>query len=224
MLLACFACLRACVLKCLACLHAYVLACLACLRAYVLGVLACLRACVLGVLGVLTCFRAWRAFVLTCLVGLRAWRAWCAWWACLLACFHAWRACLCACLLWWNVLFSYVSAYLVCFFCVTCFTFKSKNSYSKKFVCFVKLNIFLFTFWYQLVKQFEINLREVGKPIDISYSRSCSKAISIFNSLLLFDQLSVKLLTVLTFQYHDIPCCMNEMLFICIYLLKVELL
>ena len=46
----------------------------------------------------------------------------------------------------------------------------------------------------------------------------------MLDSLLLFDQLSVKLLTVLTFQYHDIPCCMNEMLFICIYLLKVELL
>ena len=45
----------------------------------------------------------------------------------------------------------------------------------------------------------------------------------MLDSLLLFDLLSVKLLIFLTFQYHNIPWQMNEMLFICICLLKVEL-
>ena len=45
--LACFACLRACVLRCLAHLRAYVLGVLTCLRACVLGVLVCVRACLL---------------------------------------------------------------------------------------------------------------------------------------------------------------------------------
>ena len=72
-----------------------VLTCLVCLRAYVLACLACLRACLL------VCLPAHMLGVLTCL------RAWCAF--------------VRARLLWWNVLFSYVFAYLVyvhlvCFF------------------------------------------------------------------------------------------------------------
>ena len=61
--LACFGCLRPCVLTCLACLRAYMLTYL---RACVLGVLACL----------------------TYLVFLRNWRVWC---ACVCACLLWWN-------------------------------------------------------------------------------------------------------------------------------------
>ena len=117
--LACFSCLRDCVLTwwCV-----YVIACL---RAYVLGVLACLRAFVF------MCFRAWRAYVLACLSYLRAWGA------CVLACV---RACFdemfyfLRTLRTWCALLSYLPYISI---------LKFKNSYSKKFVCFVKLNVFL---------------------------------------------------------------------------------
>ena len=66
-----------------------VFTCLACLRAYVLGVLPCL-AC-------LSCSRVWRA----CVLGF-------------LACFWVHVLCVLACLLWWNVLHSYVFAFLAC--------------------------------------------------------------------------------------------------------------
>ena len=117
--LACFSCLRDCVLTWW---RVYVIACL---RAYVLGVLACLRAFVF------MCFRAWRAYVLACLSYLRAWGA------CVLACV---RACFdemfyfLRTLRTWCALLSYLPYISI---------LKFKNSYSKKFVCFVKLNVFL---------------------------------------------------------------------------------
>ena len=83
--LACSRAWRACVLTYLACLRAYVLTCLACLRVCVFTCLAYLRAYVLGVL------MCSGAYVLGVLASLRA------------------------CLLWWNILFSYVFTYLVCF-------------------------------------------------------------------------------------------------------------
>ena len=62
------------------------------------------------VLGVLTCLRAYVLGVLTCLcayvLGV--------------------RVCLRECLLWWNVLFSYVIAYLVCFFVLFALHFKTR--------------------------------------------------------------------------------------------------
>ena len=65
--LACFACLRACVLRCLAHLRAYVLGVLTCLRACVLTCLVCLclwgRACYNEMLFFLTCLRTWCAFL-----------------------------------------------------------------------------------------------------------------------------------------------------------------
>ena len=59
------------------------------------------------VLTCLPCLRAWRAYVFAC---LRAWVL-----TCLCAYVLGVLVCLRACLLWWNVLFSYVIAYLVCF-------------------------------------------------------------------------------------------------------------
>ena len=117
--LACFACLRDCVL---AWWRVYVIAYL---RAYVLGVLACLRAFVF------MCFRAWRAYVLACLSYLRAWGA-CVL-ACVRACFDE-MFCFLRTLRTWCALLSYLPYISM---------LKFKNSYSKKFVCFVKLNIFL---------------------------------------------------------------------------------
>ena len=76
--MACFACLRTCmlgVLMCLACLRAYVLMCLACLRVCMLMCLACLCAYVLTCLVCLcvympACYD--KMFFLTCLL------TWCA--------------------------------------------------------------------------------------------------------------------------------------------------
>ena len=118
------------VLACSRAFRVYVIACsrggvFTWLRAYVLGVFACLRAFVF------MCFRAWRAYVLACLSYLRAWGA------CVLACV---RACFdemfyfLRTLRTWCALLSYLPYISI---------LKFKNSYSKKFVCFVKLNIFL---------------------------------------------------------------------------------
>ena len=90
--LACFACLRACVLSCSACLRVCMLACLACLRAYAPACLARLHAYLLAylrarVLGVLTC---WRACVLTCLVCLCACVLLCACFAYVLPMMRTW--------------------------------------------------------------------------------------------------------------------------------------
>ena len=150
----------------LACLHVCVLTCLACLRACVLTYLACLRACVLTclrahVFGVLTCLRAYVFGVFTC---LRAWRAY------VLAWLRAWCVCVCKCV----------------FVCLICFAFQYLNLKiltAKKLCALLSWTYFLFTFWYQLIKLYETNLRVAGKSIDISYSYSCSKAISIFYNL-----------------------------------------
>ena len=57
---------RACVLACFACLRA-------CLRACVLTYFACLRASVLGLLGVFTWLACLRAYVPSVLACMRAW-------------------------------------------------------------------------------------------------------------------------------------------------------
>ena len=120
--LACFSCLRDCVLTWW---RVYVIACL---RAYVLGVLTCFR---VYVLPCLACFRAWRAYVLACLSYLRAWGACVLAWvrACFDEMFYFLRT-----LRTWCALLSYLPYISI---------LKFKNSYSKKFVCFVKLNVFL---------------------------------------------------------------------------------
>ena len=111
-----------CVFTCFACLHAYVLACLACFhawrawRAYVLGVLACLRAYVVA------CQRASVLGVLTCAHACYDEMFY------FLTCLRTW--CICT----WCAFLSYL-LYIS--------TLKFKNSCSEKFVCFVKLNIFL---------------------------------------------------------------------------------
>ena len=142
-------------------LRVYVLACSRALRAFVLTCLACLRAYVLSVLGMLMCLRAYVLGVF---------------------------ACVCAWLLQWNVLFSYVFAHLVfgALFCLICFTFKNLNLKilrANKLCALLSWTYFLFIFWYQLIKLHETNLRVAEKSIDISYSYSCSKAISIFYNL-----------------------------------------
>ena len=145
------------------------------MRAYVLGVLAYLHAYVLSVLA---CLRSWHACVLTCF---------CAWRACMLGVFTC-LACLRAWLLRWNVLFSYVFAHLVfgVLFCLIFFTFQYLNLKilkANELCALLSWTYFLFIFWYQLIKLYETNLRVAEKSIDISYSYSCSKAISIFYNL-----------------------------------------
>ena len=132
-------------LLCLTCLRGYVLGVLTCLRAYVL---AWLRAYVLACLACLACLRVWRACILGVLAGVRA---------CydemfyFLTCFHAWCAFL---------------SYLLY---ISILTFK--NSDSEKFVCFVKLNIFLI---YILIATYETirnkfkGSREVNRYINIA--------------------------------------------------------
>ena len=186
------ACLRARVLCVVTCLRAHVLCVLPCLCAYMLGVLACLRDHVLSVLLCLACLRAWRVYVFSmpaCLLS---------WYACVLGVF-TWLACLrayllgvlayvCAWLLRWNVLFSYMCTRLVfgVLFCLICFTFQYLNLkilWANKLCTLLSWTYFLFIFWYQLIKLYETNLRVAEKSIDISYSYSCSKAISIFYNL-----------------------------------------
>ena len=159
-----FACLRTCVLACFACFRAYVLTCLACLRAYVLTCLACLCAWCACALGVFTCLACLRAYLLGVLAYVCAW------------------------LLRWNVLFSYMCAHLVfgVLFCLICFTFQYLNLkilWANKLCTLLSWTYFLFIFWYQLIKLYETNWRVAEKSIDISYSYSCSKAISIFYNL-----------------------------------------
>ena len=167
-------------------LRVYVLTCFARLRAWRACVLTCLRAKRACVLTFLTCLRA---YVLLCMACLHAWRVYV---LSMLACLRAWYACVRACvrawLLRWNVLFSYVFAHLVfgVLFCLIFFTFQYldlKILRAKKLCALLSWTYFLFTFWYQLIKLYETNLRVAGKSIDISYSYSCSKAISIFYNL-----------------------------------------
>ena len=150
-------CLCICVLTCLC---AYVLMYLACLRAYVLAcsrayVLVCLRTYVLGVL---TCLRTYvlaclRAYVLPYLVRLRA------------------------CVLVMMNCFILLRVYILGVpFCLICFTFQYLNLKiltTKNLCALLSWTYFLF----------ETNLKETGKSIDMSYSCSCFKAISIFNNL-----------------------------------------
>ena len=162
--LACSLALRAYVLTCLACLRTYVLTCLACLRAWPACVLTCFCALCACVLGVFTCLACLRAYVLGVLACVRAW------------------------LLRWNVLFSYMCAHLVfgVLFCLICFTFQYLNLKilrASKLCTWLSWTYFLFIFWYQLIKLFETNLRVAEKSINISYSYTCSKAISIDYSL-----------------------------------------
>ena len=130
------------------------------MRGHLLRVFSCLRTCVLDVL---VCLRAWRACMLACLVCLQA---------CVLVmikCFIFLRVCI-----------------LGVLFCLTCFTFQHLNLKiltAKNFCALLSWTYFFFTFWYQIIKLFKVNLREAGKSIDISYTCSYSKAISIFYDL-----------------------------------------
>ena len=152
------ACLRTCMLCMFTCLCAHVLCVLPCFRAYLLA-----------------CLRAWCYCVLLCLA------CFCTYVLGVLACVLAW-------LLRWNVLFSYVFVHLVfgMLFCLICFTFQYLNLKilrANKLCALLGWTYFLFIFWYQLTKLYETNLRVAEKSIDISYSYSCSKAISIVYNL-----------------------------------------
>ena len=154
--LTCSRALRVYVLACLGVWHACVLGMPARLRAYVLGVLVCLHASVLSVLSCLACLCAQHACVLTCVVVT-------------MKCFIFLGVC------GLGVGCAFLS-YLLCISIL-----KFKNSWSKQIVCFVKLNTFLI---YILIPTYKgTNLRVAEKSIDISYSYSCSKAISIFYNL-----------------------------------------
>ena len=121
-----------------------------------------------GVPGVLVYLRP---RVLTCLACVRAY---------VLACLRAYVLVMMKCFIFLRV------CVLGVLFCLICFTFQYLNLkiLSAKNLCaLLSWTYFLFTFWYQLIKLFETNLREAGKSIDISYSCSCSKAISIFYNL-----------------------------------------
>ena len=158
--LTCSRALRVYVLACLGVWHACVLGMPARLRVYVLGVLVCLHASVLGVFVCLACLRAYMHGVLACV-----------------------RACVVVtmkCFIFLGVCGLGVGcAFLSYLLCISILKFK--NSWSKQIVCFVKLNTFLI---YILIPTYKgTNLRVAEKSIDISYSYSCSKAISIFYNL-----------------------------------------
>ena len=130
--------------------------------------MACLRACVLCVF---MCLRAYVLSVLLCLLGYVLGVI------SVHACLRAWCASAPVCVLvMWNVLFFYVFTYLVFFLSYLLYIAKNLSA-------LLSWTYFLFTFWYQLIKLFETNLRVAGKSIDISCSYSCSKAISIFYNL-----------------------------------------
>ena len=106
------------------------------------------------VLGVLVCLRSLRVYVLAC---LRTWRA------CVLDVLACVRACydemfyFLTCLHTWRAFLSFLLH-------ISILTFK--NSYSKKFACFVRLNIFLIyiliptyeTIWSQLKGNRKVNV------------------------------------------------------------------
>ena len=109
---------------------------------------------------------AWRAYmfgVLVCLLCLRAGVL------VMVKCFIFLRVC--------------ILGVLLCLICITLQYLNLKILTAKNLCALLSWTYFLFTFWYQLIKLFETNLREAGKSIDISYSCSCSKAISIFYNL-----------------------------------------
>ena len=119
-----------------------VLGLLACSCAWRVCVVTCLRDWHASVLDMLACLRASVLGVLTCL-------------ACLLACVLGVLAGVRACLLWWNVLFSYVFVYLVCFFVLSALYFSIqilKILTAKNLCAWLSWTYFLFTFWYQLIK------------------------------------------------------------------------
>ena len=154
--LTCSRALRVYVLACLGVWHACVLGMPARLRAYVLGVLVCLHASVLSVLSCLACLCAQHACVLTGVVVT-------------MKCFIFLGVCGLGV---WCAFLSYLLYISI---------LKFKNSWSKQIVCFVKLNTFLI---YILIPTYKgTNLRVAEKSIDISYSYSCSEAISIFYNL-----------------------------------------
>ena len=144
----------------------------------------------------LACSCAWRVCVLTCFACLACLHAWHAYMLGMLACLSA---SLLGALAWVREMFYLMKNYsmMKCFiflcvcildvlFCLICFTFQYLNLKiltAKNLCALLSWTYFLFTFWYQLIKLFETNLREAGKSIDIWYSCSCSKAISIFYSL-----------------------------------------
>ena len=138
------------------------------LRALRVYVLACSRASVLRCLAYLcaTCLRAWRAYVLLCLTCLRAWRVYV---LSVLACLRAWCSCVRACVLVTMKCFIFLRVCVLGVpFCLICFTFQYihlKIRRAKNVCALLSWTNFLFTFWYQLIKLYETNLREAGKSI-----------------------------------------------------------
>ena len=131
----------------------------------------------------LMCLGAWCAYVLDVLMCLACF-------ACL-ACLHVWHACVLGVLADMHACYDEMF-YFVCvcilglLFCLICFTFQYlhlKILTAKNLSALLSWTYFSFTFWYQLIKLLETNLREAGKSIDISYRCSCSKAVSIFYNL-----------------------------------------
>ena len=112
------------------------------------------------VLDVLACFACLRAWVLKCLACLHAWRAYVLpRLACSRACVRVYVLVMMKCFIFLRV----------CVLCVLFFSYllyisilKFKNSYNKKLVCFVNWT-YLVTFWYKLIKLFELNLRVAVK-------------------------------------------------------------
>ena len=96
-------------------------------RACVLCMFTCLGA---QMLGLLTCLACLRASALTCLACLRAW----------CACVRVYVLVMMKCFIFLRVCVLCVLFFLICFTSQYLF----KNSYNKKLVCFVKLNIFIY--------------------------------------------------------------------------------
>ena len=95
---------------------------------------------------------------------------------CMLRCLRVWRVCVLTCLVCLRV--CVLACYDEMFYFLTCL-----RTWCAFLCALLSWTYSLFTFWYQLIKLYETNLRAAGKSIDISYSYSCSIAISIFYNL-----------------------------------------
>ena len=161
----------------------------------VLFVFTCLPVNVLGVLDLFAGLHAYVLGVFTCL------RAWC--------------ACVCTCVLLMMKCFIFLRVCVLgVLFCLICFTFQYLNLKilrAKKLCALLSWTYFLFTFWYQL-KQYQF----FTIYIFTYYINFCWTHCFC----LIYCQSSYWLLILL----DNIPWWINEVLFICICLLKVELL
>ena len=115
-------------------------------RACVLCMFTCLGA---QMLGLLTCLACLRASALTCLACLRAW----------CACVRVYVLVMMKCFIFLRVCVLCVLFFLICFTS----QYLNLKILTTKNKCALLSWTYLFTFWYKLIKLFELNLRVAVK-------------------------------------------------------------